>query len=262
MNAFVLIIGGGDLATGITHRLFSCGFDVAVTELEKPRMVRRTVCFGTAVYEGSIEVEGVKAVKTDKLSLPLNNVVPVLAAPDLSVLKKYRPDIIIDAKMAKKQAADIKNLADFTVGIGPGFNAGENVHAVVETKRGLDLGRVYFKGSAIADTGIPEFVLGKGAERVLRSPAQGFLKNISQIGDRVKQGQILASVGGIELLSPFDGCLRGLACEGLFVEKGEKIGDVDPRTDADCYKISDKARAVGGGVLEAILSFFEWKLVK
>ena len=257
----VLIIGGGDLASGIAHVLFSCGMQVIITELPEPRMVRRTVCFGSAIYDGSIEIECVKAIKTDKIENIYLEFIPVIVDSELKLLDIYNPEIIIDARMLKQEQPDIRNLAKLTIGIGPGFTVGKNVHRVVETKRGIDLGRVYTNGSALPDTGIPGIIGGKGSERVLRAPTSGILKNYLQIGDIVKEGEKIAQVGIEGVFAAFDGIIRGIAHEGLFVFEGEKIGDIDPRSDTDCYKISDKARAIGGGVLSAIFSYFKWELL-
>lgn len=261
-NFKVLILGGGDLASGIAHTLFSCRMQVAITELAAPRMVRRTVCFGSAVYENSIEIEGVKAFKTNISNILSEDFISVIIDAEQKILKFYSPDVLVDARMMKKEMRDIRELARLTVGVGPGFTAGKNVHRAIETKRGMDLGRVYINTSTLPDTGIPGIVAGKGSERVLRAPQGGTLKNYLKIGDIVRHGTKISAVGDKDILAPFDGIIRGLAYEGLSVFEGEKIGDIDPRTDTDCYKISDKARAIGGGVLSAIFSYFRWELVQ
>ncbi len=255
----VCIYGGGDLASGIAHRLFITGFSVAVTELKQPRMVRRTVSFGSAVYEKEVTVEGVRAFLSDG-QISHSDAIAVFVDDNSDIRSVLKPDIIVDARMLKRKTDILMSDACLVIGIGPGFDAGADVHMVVETQRGIDLGRVYRTGCAIADTGIPGIVEGKGTERVLRAVNDGFFHPQASIGDIVEEGQVLAEIGGKKVPATFTGKLRGLIYEGLYVREGEKIGDIDPRTDVDCNKISDKARAIGGGVLEAIFSFFKWNI--
>ena len=255
----VLIRGGGDLASGVAVRLHHSGFDILITELPKPLVVRRSVSFAEAVSEGSIEVEGITAllIKTPgemKDTIRAGNI-PVLVDPDLDCLAEVHPDVVVDARMRKKPPEQGKELATLVVGLGPGFVAGENCHAVIETNRGHSLGRVIWAGPPRQDTGIPGNVNGYAAERVLRAPEDGKLVTGAKIGDQVKNGTVIALVGSQAVLAPFDGVLRGLIKPGIHVSKGDKIGDVDPRTDPTlCLLVSDKSRAVGGGVLEAILA--------
>ena len=255
----VLIRGGGDLASGVAVRLHHSGFEVMITELPKPLVVRRTVSFAEAVSDGSKEVEGITAVLINtpgdvKDSVRVGNI-PVLIDPDLACMREVRPDVVVDARMRKKEPSEGKELATLVIGLGPGFIAGENCHAVVETNRGHNLGRVIWAGPPQEDTGIPGQVQGFASERVLRAPEDGKLVTGAQIGDEVKNGTVIALVGSQAVLAPFDGILRGLIDPGTQVTKGMKIGDVDPRDDPTIYSlVSDKARAVGGGVLEAILA--------
>jgi len=256
---FVLIRGGGDLAGGVAVRLHHSGFEVMITELPKPLVVRRTVSFAEAVTDGSKEVEGISAVMIQnpgevKDLLRVGNI-PVLVDPELACLKEVRPDVVVDARMRKKPPAEGKELATLVIGLGPGFIAGENCHAVIETNRGHNLGRVIWAGPPQEDTGVPGMVHGFAAERVLRSPEDGKLVTGATIGDHVKNSAVIALVGSQAVLAPFDGVLRGLIKPGSQVTKGMKIGDVDPRDDPSiCSLVSDKSRAIGGGVLEAILA--------
>ena len=255
----VLIRGGGDLASGVAVRLHHSGFEVMLTELPTPLVVRRTVSFAEAVLDGSKEVEGITAmlIRTPgevKESVRAGNI-PVLVDPDLACLKEVRPDVVVDARMRKKPPAEGKELATLVIGLGPGFIAGDNCHAVIETNRGHNLGRVIWVGPPQEDTGVPGLVQGFASERVLRAPEDGKLVTGAKIGDEVKNGTVIALVGSQAVLAPFDGVLRGLIKPGSQVIKGTKISDVDPRGDpAICTLVSDKSRAVGGGVLEAILA--------
>ncbi len=255
----VLIRGGGDLASGVAVRLHHSGFDVMLTELPTPLVVRRTVSFAEAVTDGSKEVEGITAILIQtpgkvKESIQIGNI-PVLVDPDLACLKEVRPDVVVDARMRKKPPAEGKELATLVIGLGPGFIAGENCHAVIETNRGHNLGRVIWAGPPQEDTGIPGMVQGFTSERVLRAPEDGKLVTGAKIGDEVKNGTVIALVGSQAVLAPFDGVLRGMIKPGTQVKKGMKIGDVDPRDDPTiCTLVSDKSRAIGGGVLEAILA--------
>lgn len=254
-NMKVVIRGGGDLATGAAWRLMRCGFRPVVLELPFPRMVRRAVSFGNAVYEGSVTVEGVCARYCGGgIFGGERDYVPVIVDEKGDVLKTLRPEILVDGRMLKKDGVSSLKDARLVIGIGPGFEAGVSAHKVVESNRGSSLGKVYETGRAAADTGIPAVVAGRGGERVLRSPVSGVFHAVKAIGDAVREGETVALVGETPIYAPFDGILRGLMAEGLSVAGGEKTGDVDPRTDADVYSISDKARAIGGGVLEAIFS--------
>ncbi|MFO7693761.1 MAG: selenium-dependent molybdenum cofactor biosynthesis protein YqeB [Vicinamibacterales bacterium] len=253
--SYVVLRGGGDLATGVALRLVRSGMAIIVTELARPVSVRRTVCFSEAVYEGSWTVEGLTAVRCGSLAeaetVSAQGDIPVLVAPSLVTLFGRPIDVVVDARLAKQAPEIGKSAASLVVGLGPGFVAGGNCHAVVETKRGHTLGRVYWSGAALADTATPE----GDARRVLRAPAEGTLIARAAIGDSVRTGQAVAEISGLPIPSPFDGVLRGLIRSGTIVSRGLKVGDVDPRGIREhCFLVSDKALAVGGGVLEAILT--------
>lgn len=253
----VLVRGGGDLATGVVARLSRAGFPVVVTELANPLTVRRAVALSSAVQDGEVKVEGVIGRRVSDavgaVELARSGVVPVLVSPDLPDLG-VPSDVIIDARLAKRNIDTTLRQAPLVVGLGPGFHAGVDCHAVVETMRGHHLGRVLWSGSAQPNTGTPGIVGGRGAERVLRSPLAGSVEWEATIGDTVTEGQTLGLVETGAVFAPFDGVVRGLIRSGTVVPAGLKIGDVDPRADRSaCFEISDKALAVGGGVLEAVL---------
>lgn len=254
---FVLIRGAGDLATGIALRLHRAGLQVAMTDIEKPTAIRRTVCFSQAIVHGETVVEDVKAVCVECVQVPellRTGVIPVLADPEGICIEKLKPDAVVDAILAKRNLGTKITDAPVVVGVGPGFTAGEDCHAVVETMRGHTLGRVIWKGSAIPNTGIPGLIGGFAGERVLRAPADGVFQPLLEIGAQVKMGDVAAVVDGVPMTCTLDGVLRGILAEGTTVFKGMKAGDIDPRCKVEhCYTASDKALAVGGGVLEAIL---------
>ena len=258
----VIVRGGGDLATGVAFRLNRAGFPLIITELPQPLVVRRTVALATAVLEGLVTVESLQGLRTDSFDeahkVAYTGAVPVLVAPELDPLLSNLPtpvSTVVDARMAKRNIDTTMEQAPLVVALGPGFTAGVDCHAVVETMRGHRLGRVLWKGQALPNTGTPGIVAGKGRERVLRAPTDGVVTWGFQIGEMVKGEQILGTVDGQEVRAPFDGVIRGLIAPGTEVPEGLKIGDVDARGDASaCYTISDKALAIGGGVLEAILT--------
>jgi xanthine dehydrogenase accessory factor len=264
MPVLVLIYGGGDLASGVAARLYRSGFRVVIAELPQPVAVRRSVSFASAVYEGEITIEGIRAVRMDSQDLTQKflqlGIIPVLVDPDLTSRHMLLPDVIVDGRMIKMPPNYEHPAAPLVIGLGPGFLAGVHCHAVVETMRGHYLGRVYWQGEAEPDTGIPESVQNHQTERVLRAPADGQLNNRVDIGDIVQQGDIIADVNGALVQAHFSGLLRGLLHHGLYVHRGMKIGDLDPRIDNRMHqKISDKALAIGGGVMEAILSVPEMR---
>jgi xanthine dehydrogenase accessory factor len=265
MAMITIIRGGGDLASGVALRLHRAGLKLLVAELPQPLAVRRSVSFGEAVYTGKTEVEGVQAHCVSNLTAALAAIraghIAVMVDPHLQVLQGLHQNntgmelaALVDARMAKRPPDLELQAAPFIVGLGPGFVAGENCHAVIETNRGHNLGRVLWQGSAEPDTGIPESVSSRRSERVLRSPADGILIAHAEIGDHLEPGQLVAEVAGAQILAPFKGVLRGLVHPGIHVAKNLKVGDVDPRDDPSyCALASDKSLAVGGGVLEAIL---------
>ncbi len=256
-----LIKGAGDLASGTAHRLWQAGFDVVMLELPQPLVVRRSVSFASAVYEGSVSIEGVEARRCREIEeaeqiddLLKKRIIPVFVDPEGKLIQIYQPDVLLDAILAKRNTGTSISDAPLVIGLGPGFIAGRDVHAVIETKRGHDLGRVIYDGSAIPNTGVPGNIAGFALERVLRAPAAGEFTTMKKIGDLVEKGEIVALVGDIPVKAAIGGVLRGLLYPGLKVGPGAKIGDIDPRgAEIAVHTISDKARSVGGGVLEAIL---------
>ncbi|HOG47267.1 MAG TPA: selenium-dependent molybdenum cofactor biosynthesis protein YqeB [Anaerolineae bacterium] len=254
----VLIRGAGDIASGIAHRLHRAGLAVVMAEAAQPRALRRAVSFAGAVYDGSITVEGVVAQRAaspgEAQALVAQGRIAVIVDPDGHMAGALRPEVIVDAIMAKRNLGTRQGAAPLVIGVGPGFVAGGDVDAVIETMRGHNLGRVIYEGSAAANTGVPGEVLGYTRERVVWSPAAGTLRGGLAIGARVAAGDAVAEIAGLPVVATVGGVLRGLLRNGLSASAGEKIGDVDPRgVAAYCFTISDKARAVGGAVLEAII---------
>lgn len=253
----VLVKGAGDLATGVAYVLHQVGYQVVMTEIEAPTVIRRSVSFAECMFEDKVEVEGVLAEKASPDQIEdvwQRGNLPVIDDPQADIVKSLKPDVLVDAILAKKNLGTRLEDAPIVIGLGPGFEAKKDVHVVVETMRGHELGRLYFEGKALANTGTPGDIGGKAASRVLRSPAEGTMLEKAEIGDQVKERQVVAVVEGQAVRAPFDGVLRGLLRTGLPVFKGMKIGDVDPRDVQDnCFTISDKARALGGATLRAIL---------
>ncbi len=252
----VIVRGGGDLGTGVVARLHRSGFPIVVTELERPLTVRRTVAVSSAVHDGEITVEGMHArhVETAEYAVRLarEGTVAVLVSEMLPTIDR---SVVVDARLAKYNLDTKIDDAPLVVALGPGFTVGVDCHAVVETARGQHLGRVLRSGSALPNTGIPGEIGGKGSERVLRTPIGGLTRWRVQIGDVVRKGEEIGRVGGAVISAPFDGVVRGLIAGGTPVWIGMKIGDIDPRLDTRCDEISDKALAIGGGVLEAVMSW-------
>ncbi len=258
-DTLVVVRGGGDLGTGVAHRLYRSGFTVMVTELAQSMCVRRAVSFAEAVYAGQTTVEGVTARLVDDAMLGMANAamgeVPVVVDAADDVMERMRPAIVVDARLAKRNLGTRIDEAPLVIALGPGFEAGVDCHAVVETLRGHNLGRVYWEGRAEADTGLPEPVQGRAGERVLRAPAEGVFIGLRATGDMVQAGDEVARVGSEIIRAPFAGVLRGLIHDGVPVRAGLKVGDLDPRGVREyCFLISDKARSIGGGVLEAVLA--------
>ncbi len=264
MNPLILIRGGGDLASGAILRLHRVGFQLAILELSKPLAVRRSVCFSEAVYAGEQTVEGVTArlVSADQFQVTIEaGEIPVLIDPNANILRNQfmtnpRNTFVVDARLLKHEPELLGEEVPLHIGLGPGFRAGENCHAVIETRRSHTLGRVLWSGETQADSGQPE----GDTRRVLRAPDSGTLLPAAEIGDFVKEGQLIAEIqSSIEnrkskILSPFNGLLRGLIHPRVEITQGMKIGDVDSRNDPSmCKLVSDKALSVGGGVLEAVM---------
>lgn len=259
MNPFVLMWGGGDLASGVALRLHRAKIRVIVVEIGQPLAVRRSVSFAQAVYDGETNIEGVTGQLIDDpqemTAAWEKGRVPVIVDPNLNLLEKFKPTVLVDARMRKKLASLSLDLADMVIGLGPGFTAGKNCHAAIETNRGHFLGRVIWEGSPDADTGVPGQVQAYSKERVLHAPTGGVVETQVEIGDKVDRGDPILSIGGQVIRSPFPGVVRGLIHHGLQVRKGMKVGDVDPRPeDFRCWFVSEKALAIGGGVLEAIVT--------
>jgi xanthine dehydrogenase accessory factor len=257
-DILVVVKGGGDLATGVAHRLHRAGMKVVITELDQPTVIRRAVAFASAVFEGEVAVEGVVARRVEDaaqaLALLPEGIVPVLVDPGASVVGELKPDVVVDAIIAKRNTGIKITDAPVVVALGPGFTAGLDAHAVIETNRGHDLGRIILAGQAAPDTGIPGPVMGYASERVVRAPGEGAFQGVKGIGDTVEAGDVVAHAGDQPVLAPISGVLRGLLADGLLVKEGMKVGDVDPRGVREhCFTISDKARALGGSVLEAVL---------
>lgn len=252
----IAIRGGGDLATACALRLYRCGMNIVIAEREHPTAVRRSVALSEAIFEATTQVEGVRGDLVHDPSEILmawdGGSIPVAVAPEMREFLDLHLDVTVDARMAKANVESTHRLAPGMVGLGPGFHAGSDVDAVVETNRGPDLGRVIWSGRAAENSHVPALVEGHGADRVLRAPASGLLVTVSAIGEVVKEGSIIAEIEGSLIRAPFQGVVRGLLRSGSPVALGMKVGDVDPRLDPGlCHRVSDKALAVAGGVLEA-----------
>jgi len=258
----VVVKGGGELGSGVAHKLFRSGFKVCILERERPTVERRMVSYASAIFFGEFEVEGVKAKRARDVDeaieiLESREAIPVLIDPEWSSLRRLKPMVVVDAIMAKRNLGTKIDEAPLVIGLGPGFRAGEDVHVVIETLRGHNLGRVIESGCAEKDTGEPEPIMGYTFERILYSPSDGVLKIVKDIGEFVREGETVCMVDGLNVAAKLSGIVRGLLMDGMRVRKGQKIGEIDPRGKREyVYTISDRARAVAGGVLEAILSRF------
>ena len=263
MKDLIIVRGGGDLATGTIYKLKKSGFPVLILEVAQPSAIRRNVAFCEAVYQGTQTVENMTCYLAESLAQAqqfLNEgKLAVLVDPAGESIAALNPLAVVDAILAKKNLGTNKRMAPITVALGPGFRAGEDVDAVIETKRGHNLGRVLWEGTAAPNTGIPGIIGGYGIERVIHCPAKGILRNVKKITDTVSKGEVIAVVemenGIVPVEATVDGILRGLIRDGYPVQIGFKMADIDPRIDEynNCFTISDKARCIAGGVLEAIL---------
>ncbi len=261
-EAVILVRGAGELASGVGWVLTKAGFRVLMTETAHPLMVRWPVCFGSAVLEGSWKVEDVVARRIEAPAMSDQvweaGEIPVLVDPELVYLAKIKPSVLVDGIMAKRNLGTQREMAPLTFGLGPGFTAGEDVDAVVETNRGHHLARVYYTGVAEPNTGTPGVIGGKTWERVVYAPATGIFHASRSIGELVGTGDVLgvidSAAGQTNVVAPLDGVLRGLLRTGTPIAEKVKTGDVDPRADKEyCWTISEKARAIGAAVLMAIM---------
>ena len=256
----IFIKGAGDLASGIALRLHHSHFDIVMADLPVPTAVRRTVAFSEAIRLGSTSVEDVRAEKAESAEQVRDciarGVIPVVPVPASGFISSLEPEVVIDAVIAKRNLGTCIEEAPMVIGVGPGFTAGEDCHAVIETKRGHTLGRVIWKGSAIPNTGIPGNIGGETVNRVLRAPADGIFHPKRDFGDMVYKGDIVATVDRTPVFTAISGIIRGMLQDGVYVTKGFKCGDVDPRgPSVDYMTVSDKAMAIAGGALEAVMSY-------
>lgn len=256
----VLIKGAGDLATGTACRLYRAGMKLVMTDIPQPTAVRRTVAFSQCIYDGAVQVEGITARRAhtpqEAVEALARGEIPVLADPQAVIRTQMPFDAVVDAILAKHNTGTRRTDAKIVLALGPGFTAGQDCHGVIETKRGHYLGRVILEGSAIPNTGVPGDVGGYTTQRIIRACADGVFHPVSTIGDQVAQGDLVARVDDQPVYALMPGIVRGMLPEGLQVYKGMKAGDIDPRCAYDhCFTVSDKARAIGGGVLEALLYF-------
>lgn len=257
----VLLRGGGEMASGVAHCLALAGLRVLISELHTPLAVRREVSFCEAVFDGRKTVEGITAGRIEDVrqagALWRRGEIPVLVDPAMECLDRLEPMVIVDALLAKRNTGLHRDMAPLTIGLGPGFNAPDDVHIALETKRGHDLGRLIYQGSPVPNTGVPGDTGGYTYQRVLRAPSDGIFETDHKLGDVVEEGQVVATVGGQGVVAGVGGVLRGLIRPGYPVHRGLKVGDVDPRGEmAYLFSIGEKPRTLGGAVLQAIMSHF------
>ena len=268
-NELVIVRGAGDLATGVVYSLYKAHFKVIILETQHPSAIRRKVALSEAVYDGKTKVEDIEAVLVKNYEEALNIIankdykeIPILIDPNCEILNHIKPTFLIDAIIAKKNLGTNKSMAKYTIALGPGFTAGKDCDIVIETMRGHNLGRIYLEGEAIPNTGIPGNIGGKEAERVIHASSDGIIKNIKNIGDFVREKEVIAYINNdnkkIEVIAPFEGLLRGIIRDGFKVRNGLKIADIDPRKSEydNCFTISDKARNLGGAVLTAMMYLY------
>ena len=258
----IIVRGAGDISTGTIHRLFRAGFPVLALEAERPSAIRRQVAFSEAVYDGTATVEDVTAVRitdaAEAAAVLRQGRVPLLVDPAGESIRQMKPDAVVDAILAKKNLGTTMEMAELTIALGPGFEAGKDVHYVIETMRGHDLGRIIASGRAAPNTGVPGIIAGYGADRVIHSPATGIFRPYREIADEVQAGETIGTVKAeneeIPVQTKIPGILRGIIRDGYPVTKGFKLADVDPRPGEkkNCFTISDKARCIAGSVLELV----------
>lgn len=269
-NELVIVRGAGDLATGVVYSLYKAHFKVIILETQHPSAIRRKVALSEAVYDGKTKIEDIEAVLVKNYEEALNIIankdykeIPILIDPNCEILNHIKPTFLIDAIIAKKNLGTNKSMAKYTIALGPGFTAGKDCDIVIETMRGHNLGRIYLEGEAIPNTGIPGNIGGKEAERVIHASSDGIIENIKNIGDFVREKEVIAYINNdnkkIEVIAPFEGLLRGIIRDGFKVRNGLKIADIDPRKSEydNCFTISDKARNLGGAVLTAMIYLYE-----
>lgn len=258
MKDLVIVRGGGDIATGTIYKLFKCGFKVLILEIEKPSAIRRNVAFCEAIYDTQKQVEDVTCYLAhdydEAKQFLMENKVTLLIDPEAKAIDYFKPEVVVDAILAKKNLGTTKKMAPITIALGPGFMAGKDVDVVIETMRGHKLGRTIYQGAALKNTGVPGVIKGYGKERVIHSSGAGTVKHVRHLTDIVKKGEVIAYVDQTPIYATMDGLLRGLIKEGFVVTQGFKMADIDPREDEyeNCFTISDKARCIAGGVIEAI----------
>lgn len=255
----VVIRGGGDLATGVAEVLYQSGFKILILDIEKPSSIRRSVCFSEAIYDGVTKVENIickKVENENEIEKCWNEkIIPIMVDEEGEIIKKIKPDVVVDSIIAKKNLGTTKDMAPITIALGDGFEAGKDVDIVIETMRGHNLGRIITSGRAMKNTGIPGEIKGVSKDRVIYSLTNGRFSSVKKIGDTVQKDEIIGYVGDIEIRGKISGVLRGIIREGYEVTENMKIGDIDPRIEEknNCFTISDKARSLGGAVLRAIM---------
>ena len=270
MTHMIIIRGAGDISTGTIHRLFCAGFPVLALETDRPSAIRRKVAFSEAVYDGTATVEDVTAVRINSVveaeKILARGQIPMLVDPAGENIRQLKPEVLVDAILAKKNLGTSMKMAGMTIALGPGFEAGKDVHYVIETMRGHDLGRIISHGSATPNTGVPGIIGGYGAERVIHAPAAGMFRQRKEIADEVKAGETIGTVDTgteeIPVNTQIAGILRGIIRDGYPVTKGFKLADVDPRLEQkkNCFTISDKARCIAGSVLELVSAYSRVRL--
>ena len=255
----VVIRGGGDLATGVAEVLYQSGFKILILDIEKPSSIRRSVCFSEAIYDGVTKVENIICKKVENENeiekCWSEKIIPIMVDEKGEIIKKIKPDVVVDSIIAKKNLGTTKDMAPITIALGDGFEAGKDVDVVIETMRGHNLGRIITSGRAMKNTGIPGEIKGVSKDRVIYSLANGIFSSVKKIGDTVQKDEIIGYVGDVEIRGKISGVLRGIIRDGYEVTENMKIGDIDPRIEEknNCFTISDKARSLGGAVLRAIM---------